>query len=93
MKKAGNDIDAQRSTEQTNTHNAYYTPATLAQLWKCSTDSIYVLLRTGKLHGFKIGKDWRIPDSARVEYEVSGGVPERPAPRSRGYGKIITRVT
>ena len=71
----------------------YYTPATLAKKWACSVDIVYDLLRSGKLHGFKLGKDWRIPDSARAAYEASGGQePTRQLGRT-GKGRIVMRVT
>ena len=61
--------------EQTPAHHAsdetYYTPQTLAEKWGCSKDLVYDLLRSGKLRGFKLGRDWRISDEARLEYERS----------------------
>lgn len=57
----------------TTAHHAsddtYYTPQTLAGRWGCSTDIVYDLLRKGKLKGFKLGRDWRITDEARLDYE------------------------
>lgn len=47
----------------------YYTPQTLAEKWGCSKDIVYDLLRQGKLKGFKLGRDWRISDEARLAYE------------------------
>ena len=47
----------------------YYTPQELADLWKCSIGTIYDLLRRGKLAGFKLGRDWRIAESAVRAYE------------------------
>jgi excisionase family DNA binding protein len=70
----------------------YYTPATLAQKWGCHIETVYDLLRTDKLHGFKLGKDWRIPDSARAEYESSGWVPERKN-RLPKMTRPVTRLT
>ena len=51
------------------TTDEYYTPQSLAAKWGCSKDVVYDLLRTGKLQGFKLGRDWRISDSARLAYE------------------------
>ena len=73
----------------TSAHHAsddtYYTPQTLAEKWGCSKDIVYDLLRTGKLQGFKLGRDWRISDEARLAYE---NAPEHRSPmqyrRSRG---------
>lgn len=47
----------------------YYTPTSLAARWGCSKDLIYDLLRQGRLRGFKLGRDWRISDEARLAYE------------------------
>lgn len=71
----------------------YHTPASLAKLWGCCIESVYDLLRAGKLRGFKIGKDWRIPDAARAEYEANAGAEPPKSARLRGRGKIITRIT
>ena len=66
----------------------YYTIKELAALWRCSTDVIYDLLRSGKLHGFKIGGGWRISDEARREYEQTPVTVER-KPRRR----TVLRIT
>jgi excisionase family DNA binding protein len=57
----------------------YYTIQELAELWRCSPDVIYDMLRTGKLHGFKLGREWRVSDESRRAYEQS---PRSVAPRS-----------
>lgn len=49
--------------------NEYYTPQALAEKWGCAKNTVYDLLRTGKLQGFKLGRDWRISDEARLAYE------------------------
>ena len=58
-----------------------YTIKELAEIWRCSTDVIYDLLRSGKLRGFKVGGGWRISEDARREYEqtpvTSGRKPRR----------------
>ncbi len=48
---------------------AYYTPESLATKWGCSKFTVYELLRKGALRGFKLGRDWRITDDARIAYE------------------------
>lgn len=53
-----------------HTTDEYYTPQSLAAKWGCSKDIVYDLLRTGKLQGFKLGRDWRISDDARRAYET-----------------------
>lgn len=49
-----------------------YTVTELAEIWKCSTDIIYDLLTQNKLEGFKLGRTWRISDTARLAYEQRG---------------------
>ena len=48
-----------------------YTPQELALLWKCSIGTIYAMLRQGELKGFKLGRDWRITESAVRDYEAA----------------------
>lgn len=62
---------------------SYYTIKELAELWRCSTDVIYDLVRTGKLPAFRVGREWRISDEARRQYEQTPPVTERAAPRRR----------
>lgn len=61
------------TNESHQTHHAVderrYTPQELALLWKCCTETVYDLLRQGKLVGFKLGRDWRITESAVLAYE------------------------
>lgn len=71
----------------------YYTPATLAERWGCHRETVCDLLRAGKLRGFKLGKDWRITDEARIEYETCGGVPDQPRRKPVRRGKPVLRVT
>lgn len=75
-------------------YRVYYTPQTLAQMWQCSTDVIYDLLRMRKLVGFKVGTGWRIADSAVRDYEEN---PEnqnpRPYPRSSNFTREPTAST
>lgn len=51
------------------TDELYFTPQELADHWKCHKETVYNLLRAGALHGFKLGRDWRIPASAVTEYQ------------------------
>lgn len=74
-------------------NTGYHTVASLAERWGCSTDMIYNLLREGKLQGFKLGKDWRITDAARIEYETCGGVPDQPRRKLPRMSKPVLRVT
>lgn len=47
----------------------YYTPQALAEMWQCNINTLYDLLRQGRLKGFKLGRDWRISESAVLAYE------------------------
>ena len=67
-----------------------YTVPELAELWRCSPDIVYDLLRTGRLKGFRLGRVWRISDEARLAYEHPAE--EAPAPM-RGTGKIVMTVS
>ena len=55
----------------------YYSVEEVAELWGVSKQAIYVLLRTGRLRGFKPGRDWRISAEALKDYEST---PIAPAP-------------
>jgi len=49
---------------------SYYTPATLAELYQLPKTTIWKMLRQGKFKGvLKVGKHYRIPHEARVEFE------------------------
>lgn len=74
----------------TQTHHAAderrYTPQELALLWKCCIETVYDLLRQGKLAGFKLGRDWRITESAVRAYEQdpANQAAKTYAPRNKG---------
>lgn len=61
--------EAKIFTESHANDNIYYTPQALADRWGISKETVYQLLRGGKLKGFKLGRDWRITDEARIAYE------------------------
>lgn len=44
----------------------------LAERWRCGTDSIYRLVKAGKLKAFKIGQDYRFTMSEVERYEEGG---------------------
>lgn len=46
-----------------------YTVISLSTYWDCSPDSVYRLLQSGQLRGFKIGNSWRISRDAVAEFE------------------------
>lgn len=65
------------------------TPAELAERWGCSHSSVVALCVQGKLRHFRIGKMYRIPADAIIEYEIGhyGGsavVPQEAIEASRG---------
>jgi excisionase family DNA binding protein len=46
-----------------------HTVAEAAAIMRCSEDSVYVLLNTGHLRGFRVGKGgWRITSEALDQY-------------------------
>ena len=66
-----------------------YTPATLAERWGCNVCTVYDLLRTGKLKGFKLGKDWRITEEAKAAFEVAGGAGSERKPGRRKTAVLL----
>ena len=46
-----------------------YTVTELTKRWKCSRDIIQDMLADKRLHGFKVGRNWRIPREAVERYE------------------------
>ena len=46
-----------------------FTPADLAARWNCALDTVYDLLRSGRLRGFKAGSQWRVSASQVEKYE------------------------
>ena len=66
-----------------------YTPATLADRWGCKVCTVYDLLRTGKLKGFKLGKDWRITEEARAAFEEAGGADSERKPGRRKTAVLL----
>lgn len=46
-----------------------YTVKDLTVRWKCSRDIIQDLLADGRLKGFRVGRNWRIPREAVDRYE------------------------
>lgn len=50
-----------------------FTVAEAAKYLKVHEQTIYKLLRTGKLKGAKVGKDWRIHKDVLDDYLKKGG--------------------
>jgi len=50
--------------------DALYTVPDVAKRWGVCTQAVYKLLRTGRLRGFKAGKEWRVTEEALREYEL-----------------------
>ena len=59
-----------------------YSVKELAALWRCSPSVVYDLLTNGKLHGFKIGRSWRITDEDRRAFEQTPVTPTSLIPKS-----------
>ena len=55
----------------------YYTVTELSELWKTSYDAVARLIRDGKLWAFKVGKSYRIPETALREYEQTNAYKPR----------------
>lgn len=60
-----------------------YTIDEVAQRWRVSANTVYALLRSGRLKGFKAGGQWRITPEALTEYET--------APNETTYGTVRVR--
>ena len=54
-----------------NQFEEIYTPAEVAEAWGVSPNTIYALLKSGELKGFRIGTPWKIPASAVREYVLT----------------------
>lgn len=70
----------------------YYTPKTLAAHWGCSPDIVYDLLRSGKLHGFRLGRSWRVTEEAREAYETKFVYSHIPFAPSNSASEILYSV-
>ena len=46
-----------------------FTVEELAERWKCAPLTIYNMMKSGKLRGFKLGRGVRIPREAVERYE------------------------
>lgn len=46
-----------------------YTPQELAEIWKCTTETVNGLCRNGELIAFKVGDLWRIKESEKNKFE------------------------
>ncbi|WP_420910497.1 helix-turn-helix domain-containing protein [Roseivivax marinus] len=47
-----------------------FTPAQLAQRWHCSAETVRTLFKTGRLQGFWLGRQIRIPAASVQEFEA-----------------------
>lgn len=53
-----------------------YNVPEVAAHWGVTSQTVYNLLRSGKLKGFKIGRDWRISEEAVHAFETGEPVKE-----------------
>ena len=44
----------------------------LAEIWETSEKVLRLMIRQGKLSGFKVGATWRVTCAERVRYENKG---------------------
>jgi len=69
----------------------YYTVEGLAKMWGVGISTIYMLLHTKELKGFKVGGSWRISSDAVFEYEnADNSAEEIPVLPKRGSGLRIS---
>ena len=45
------------------------TPEELAKRWRVSAMTVYRLIQSGELHGFKVGKLWRVTEDEVDKFE------------------------
>lgn len=55
---------------------AVLTVSEVAARWKCGTDSVYRMIKSGRLKAFRIGQDYRIREAEVERYEDGGGADE-----------------
>lgn len=55
-----------------------YTPQELADIWKCTPETVNGLCRNGELTAFKVGDLWRIKECEKNKFEEKkSGAPLR----------------
>ncbi|MHA6324553.1 helix-turn-helix domain-containing protein [Roseivivax sp. CAU 1753] len=52
-----------------------YSPAQLAERWNCSAETVRTFLKSGRLKGFRIGRQFRIPAASVEEFETCQTMP------------------
>ena len=52
-----------------NNSVTFFKPETLAEVWQVPQETIWKLIRAGKLKAIKLGRLYRIPLEAKLEYE------------------------
>ncbi|QDL92515.1 helix-turn-helix domain-containing protein [Paroceanicella profunda] len=62
--------EAQRTGEALMQPSRPFTPDALAERWECSSTTIRAMIRAGDLPAFRVGKLFRIPADAVMEYEA-----------------------
>lgn len=48
------------------------TVSEIADRWRCSMDSVYRMIKSGKLKAFRVGQDFRIKEAEVIRYENGG---------------------
>lgn len=47
----------------------FFKPETLAEVWQVPKSTIWKLIRDGKLKAMRLGRLYRVPEEAKVEFE------------------------
>ena len=63
--------------------DAYYSVPDVARRWGVRPGAVYSLLRSGRLKGFKAGKEWRVSDESLRQYELGPPETAEPAPATK----------
>ena len=57
----------------------------VARRWGVSPGAVYSLLRSGKLKGFKAGREWRVANESLRQYELGPPETTEPAPATKEH--------
>lgn len=60
-----------------DTYAVPYTPQQIATRWGVGYQTVLSMIREGKLHGFRAGREWRVPVEALREYETRAPEPKK----------------
>ncbi len=60
-----------------------FTVPDIARRWGVRPGAVYSLLQSGKLKGFKAGREWRVADETLRRYELGPPETQGPAPATK----------